>query len=101
MQDGRIVADDTVSSLLDMFGTKEYRIDLRNCPTSVRTAINERFPQATIDARDERTIVRLAVDSDGLYHLMNRFQDAGARIVDIATDTPDMKEAFVEVTGGE
>ncbi|OAQ54036.1 hypothetical protein HTG_00480 [Natrinema mahii] len=100
MQDGRVVADETVSELLDSFETQEYRIVARGLEGTAVAAIREAFPDADVTETGDRVRVTLPATSSEFYRLVARLEAENARIDSVDSGTPDMEAAFLELTGG-
>lgn len=100
MQDGCIVADETVSELLDSFETQEYRIVARGLDQSAVATIRDAFENATVIETDDRVRITVPATSADFYRLIDRLETENARLDSVGTETPDMEDAFLELTDG-
>ena len=101
MSGGRIVADDTVEALLAGDGRHAVRIVSPDLHPEVVADIRRVVDTVEVDAGGERTRLRVAADTDGLYALMARLRERGVAIDSIETVDADLEDVFVELTRGE
>ncbi|WP_435174301.1 ABC transporter ATP-binding protein [Halorussus sp. AFM4] len=100
MNEGRIVADDTVGNLLRGFDTRGYWITSPDIDGPVLAGVRDRFDVTGVERFGERTRVEVATDSDGFYELMASLRTRDVSLDAVDTVEPDLAEAFVELTGG-
>jgi ABC-2 type transport system ATP-binding protein len=100
VNDGRVIADDTVANLVGAFDARGYRITSRNLDDADVAAIRERFEVVEVRRFDPGVRFEVAVDSDEFYRLMRLLESRGIAIDGVETVTPDLEEVFVEMTGG-
>jgi len=98
MSDGRVIADDPVSELLGGFETRGFRVSTPDLPTAALDALRSDFDVTAVDRYDAYTQFEVATDSDGFYDLADLLRTHGVTIDRIATVTPDLEEAFLEMT---
>lgn len=96
VSDGRVVADDAVSTLVSRRSNDAVEIESGDFDERVVASLRERFDVRSV-GRDGATVV-VAVGGDGLYALMDHLRDAGVTIEGIRTLTPDLADVFVEMT---
>ncbi|NHN59119.1 MULTISPECIES: ABC transporter ATP-binding protein [Halorussus] len=101
MNEGRVVADDTVGNLLRGFDTRGYRVTSPDLDEGVLAGVRDRFDVADVERFGERTRVEVATDSDGFYDLAAYLRGRDVTLDAVDTVEPDLEEAFVELTGGE
>jgi ABC-2 type transport system ATP-binding protein len=91
LNEGRVVADDTVESLVDLFATQRYRVDLATVP--------ERLDLDGFDVTwpDDCSFEVVLADSDELYSLMRTLETAGAAVQTVTSLEPDFEEVFLSV----
>jgi ABC-2 type transport system ATP-binding protein len=106
MNDGGVVADDSVANLVDVFRSHVYRVDLDGTlPGRARDRLRDRY-----DAREfervaggnpdgERFVVSLA-EPARLYDLMDDLREAGLTVVGLDSLEADLESAFLELTDG-
>jgi ABC-2 type transport system ATP-binding protein len=100
LSEGRVVADETVSNLLDGSGTRTYRITTQDLDGAVLAGLEERFDVAAVDRGDGRTRVEATVDSDGFYALIGYLDARNVTLDAVDTVSRDLESVFVELTGG-
>ncbi|WP_435335933.1 ABC transporter ATP-binding protein [Haloarchaeobius sp. TZWWS8] len=99
MSQGRIIADDTVATLLRGFETRGFRVSSPNVDDAALDAIHSSFDVTDVRQYDGQTEIEVATDSDGFYDLADLLRVHGVTIDAIETVTPDLEEAFLEMTG--
>jgi len=101
MNDGRVVADDTVEDLLAAFETQGYRIVARDVDERTLADLRERFEVTDIERLGDRTRFEVAADTERFYRLTDALEAHGLELTGVETVQPDLAEAFVEMTGGD
>jgi ABC-2 type transport system ATP-binding protein len=100
MNEGRIVADDTVENLIDVFRTQAYRVTVsEDVPTATRRSLESEFLVDSWDeiANSDRFDVALPGDRT-VYDLLDRLREADLSIERITTIEPDLEDVFLELT---
>ena len=100
LSDGRVIADDTVTDLVDLFETQAYRIETDG-PVEDRTRgiLDERFDATGWEARGNRTGFEVTLtDDESLYDVLDVLRETGSRVADIDSQDPDLEDVFLEVT---
>ena len=100
MNDGRVIADDTVASLLRGSGTQGYRITSPDLDR-VLTGLEARFDVTDVARLDGTTRVEVTADSDGFYALVGYLEANDVAIDAVNTVSHDLERVFVELTGGD
>lgn len=99
MNDGRIVADDTVDNLLELFNTQTYEITVEGDLTeSNQRHLEMTFGAKTFDSTDDQAIFRVPVTGDDIYDLTDTLRAYDATINSIETVEADLEEVFLHVT---
>jgi len=98
MSEGRIVADDTVDSLLSGTGLHCIQITSTDLDAEMVSAFRSRFETITVDARDRGYRLEVTTDSDGLYELMDVLRADNVSLDRVRTIEPDLEDVFVELT---
>ncbi|QCD67095.1 ATP-binding cassette domain-containing protein [Halomicrobium sp. ZPS1] len=99
MEDGEIVADDSVSNLLGVFNQQCYEITVDgDLQEATRRRLRTEYEVEEFDGQYESTRFRARVADDGIYNLMQSLQSAGVTVDTIETVRPDLEEVFLEVT---
>ncbi|MFB6150994.1 MAG: ABC transporter ATP-binding protein [Haloarculaceae archaeon] len=99
MNEGRVIVDDTVESLLAEFETTGYRITARGVDDGTLADLRDRFDLTGVERLDGRTRFEVAADSATLYRLTDAMEAHGLELDGVETVQPDLAEAFVEMTG--
>ena len=103
LSQGRVVADNYVSDLVNLFKTKAYRITLHE-PVSegLEETLTSSFIGATLTS--DGTVAEIDVnlrENDDIYDLMDILRDAGAIIDEISHEETDLEKAFLEIVRRE
>ncbi|MFB6300413.1 MAG: ABC transporter ATP-binding protein [Halobacteriales archaeon] len=100
MNDGRIVANDTVEALIDLFRTQVYRIVVdRPVPDGIEHRLRDRFQiDRWVLTADQLVFEVVLEHGDDLYPLMAILEAADMTPRSIQTQEPDLEEAFLAVT---
>jgi len=101
MRDGRVVADDTVASLLAGADARGFRVTSPDLDPAVVADLRERFDVASVDRRAGGTRVEVATDSDGFYELAALLETRDVTVGAVDTVEADLEDVFVDLTGGE
>jgi ABC-2 type transport system ATP-binding protein len=100
MNDGRVIADDTVASLLRGSGTQGYRITSPDLGR-ILAGLETRFDVTDVARLDGTTRVEVTTDSDGFYALVDYLEARDVTIDAVNTVSHDLERVFVELTGGD
>ncbi|WP_128475850.1 ABC transporter ATP-binding protein [Halorussus pelagicus] len=101
MNEGRVIADDTVGSLLHGFDARGYRITSPDFDESLVADLRDRFEVSGLERIGDRTRVEVATDSDGFYALTAYLRSHGVTLDAVETVDWDLEDVFVELTGGD
>ena len=103
MSSGRIVVDDRVSSLMDLFRTKAYRIVLRgSAPPGIGERLTQEFSGASVAEMEQGAEIRVNLsEDDDIYCLMDILRGADAVIDEISHEEIDMEKVYLEVVRKE
>ncbi len=99
MNDGHVVADDTVANLRQGFETSAFRLTSPDLDTGTLATVRDRFDVTDATTRDGTTTVEVAADSDGFYELAALLRDRDVALASVETVEPDLEDVFVELTG--
>jgi ABC-2 type transport system ATP-binding protein len=100
VSDGRVVADDAVDRLLRGFETRGFRVASRDLDAAAVAAVRDRFDVVDVHAVDGQTRLEVATDSDGFYELTDLLRAHDVTLDAVDTVTPDLEDAFLEMTRG-
>ena len=99
MADGRIVADDSVENLLDVFRTQTYRVAVEDgVPGPVREALIDRFDAEAFERHGDREAFEVPVTGDEFYDLVDRLREGGCHVAAVDVVDPDLEDVFLHVT---
>ncbi len=96
---GRVVADDTVKGLKDIFKVQAYEIGLQGRWNELRDVLPEHYD---IDIRNSHTVISCQLkDSKEFYRLVDIFKERGIEIDHVKTKEPNFEEIFVKLLDGD
>ncbi|MBB6645416.1 ABC transporter ATP-binding protein [Halobellus ruber] len=98
MSDGRIVADDSVETLLADDDRHTLRIVSHDLGPALRADLRREFDVVGADTTGGVTRIEVAIDTDDLYALVRYLREHGVTIDDLETIEPDLEDVFVELT---
>lgn len=98
MNEGQIVANNTVENLLDDFTRRGYRITARDVDEATFSDLRERFDVTGVERIDGQTRFEVTVDSAEFYRLTDVMERHGLELVTVETVQPDLADVFVEMT---
>ena len=103
MNDGEIVADDSVAALVDVFRTHAYRIVVDGMlDDDFRTRLLERYDVHGIDSDGTRhQFEAMFTDERGLSTVIDELRQADLSIIEATPIDPDLETVFLELTQGE
>jgi len=102
MADGRIVADDTVASLVDAFGTQAYRLTVSGLAPGDRERFVGRYDVTDWTATGEAVRIEVTLpEGTALYDLMDDLRAAGATPEHVESTSLDFEGAFLELVGAD
>jgi len=98
LQDGRVIANDPVDRLVELFETQSFRIAIAQ---PVDELVRRRLDGLDLEVRTESD--RLVIESQGtdsqtVYELMRLLEETGQELRDIDSVAPDLEEIFLELT---
>ena len=99
INEGRVIAEDSVDALLSLFSTQAYRIQLADPFPPAETSRLAAFDPEWVD---DRTAFEVTLpDSEAFYRLTDRLEAAGAAVQDVDSVQPDLEEIFLSVVENE
>ena len=100
MDDGRVVTDERVDDLVDLFRAQAYELAVEgSVPTHARTELERAFGAEAWDEQAGRTAFEVSLgDPDRIYDLMDTLRNVGVTPLSVSTIEPDLEEVFLEVT---
>jgi ABC-2 type transport system ATP-binding protein len=100
MNDGHIIADDTVPNLLAGGGRRTYRVTSGDFDDTLVAAVRARFNVVDVTRFEDTTRLEVATDSDGFYDLAAYLREHDVHLDAINTVGADLEDVFVDLTGG-
>jgi len=101
LNDGRVVADDSVAGLRRRLGPRGVRVTSTDLDEPTLDALRERFDVTDVRRRAGPTRVEVAVSGDALYDLFDALRARGVTVDAVATAEPDLGDVLLDLTGGE
>ena len=101
MNEGRVIADDTVPNLLSGGDSHTYRVTSPDFDERLVAALRQDFDVVGVDRRNGATRVEVATDSEGFYALAATLRDNDVRLDAVNTVQADLEDIFVSLTGGD
>jgi len=101
MNDGSVIADDTVPNLLAGEGTGTYRITSSDFDQRLIKRLRDQFDVVGVETLSENTRLEVATDSDGFYELVMLLRENDIRLEAVNTVEGDLEDIFVTMTSGE
>ncbi|MBZ6496166.1 ABC transporter ATP-binding protein [Natrinema longum] len=99
LNDGEILANDTVENLLDVFHTQTFRITVRGrLSPDVRTELTERFGATRwAEHGDQHRFETTSVRGNEFYALMDVLRESSTTFVSVDTVEPDLEDIFLRI----
>ncbi|GCF13793.1 daunorubicin resistance protein DrrA family ABC transporter ATP-binding protein [Haloarcula mannanilytica] len=99
MNEGEIIADDSVSAVLDQFTASGFSVTSPDITDSLLSTIRERFEVVEVTSVERGRRVEVTTDSDGFYRLLALCRDHDVTLAGVGTVEPDLEDVFIEITG--
>ena len=99
MNEGRIIADDSVPNLLSGGERQTFRVTSPDFDERLLAKLRDRFDVVGVDRMADTTRVEVATDSDGFYALAATLHDHGVRLDAVNTVQADLEDIFLSLTG--
>lgn len=98
---GRVVADERVGRLLDLFRPRSYRVAVDGAlNTETRARVAESFAAPRFEAEGDETRLHVDVpDPARIYDLIDLLRAGGASIRSVDRREPTLEEVFLSITG--
>jgi ABC-2 type transport system ATP-binding protein len=92
---GRIIANEPIEKLLDLFGEEYYQIKVDG---RLPVAIAERFDELTVEEENGTTILSGPIaDQDTLHHILDQLREMDLPLLAASRVEPDLEEVFVRM----
>jgi ABC-2 type transport system ATP-binding protein len=103
MSEGRIVVDDNVSHLMDLFRTRCYRIVLRGpAPEGLEKRLVHEFVGSSVAEGEQGAEIKVNLSEDeDIYRLMDILRGVDGVIDEISHEEIDMEKVYLEVVRKE
>ena len=99
MNDGEIVADDSVEELLRRRDPQAVRVTSADLDETVLASLRDRFDIRSVNVLDPGARIEVATEGMELYDLMAALRERGVTPERVATVEPNLEEIFVDLTG--
>jgi len=100
MNDGRVIADDSVEQLLRQPEASRFRVTSPDIDAALRREITERFDVVEAAVTDDTTRIDVDTDSAGFYDLVALLRADGVTLESVRTPDPDLEDVFLGLTNG-
>ena len=103
LNEGRVVADDTVANLLEVFKVRAYRLQLvGSLAPFQQEALRQRFELVEISESADLTHIDVQLgDSGDIYELIGILQRGRSHIESIDRRDPNLEEIFLRMVAGK
>ncbi len=103
MNRGRIIADDRVENLLELFRGRTYRFEAEGELGEDRVeSLRKRYTNLTVERSNRRTVVEVEIlNPEDLYELIDILRAEGAVIQSIDRRDPGLEKVFLKILGGD
>jgi ABC-2 type transport system ATP-binding protein len=92
---GRIIANQPVDELIDLFSSEYYQIRVRGSLPEGTESVPDGF---AIAVENEETILSGTIaDQDALYDVLNRLHQLELHLLSVSLAEPDLEEVFVRM----
>lgn len=102
LNDGRIIADDDVESLIDVFRTQAYEVTVDRLPNAAEERLNRQFRLSGIEAVGGKVTIEVNLEgASAFYDFVDALRAANLTVRQVASIEPDLEDVFIEMTNGE
>ncbi|WP_115863639.1 ABC transporter ATP-binding protein [Halorussus litoreus] len=102
MNEGHIVADDTVENLLSLFNTQVYEVSVtERLDASIRDRLESTFDADNFERLPNATRFEVSVTTDEFYELVDELRSADLSVESFDAVEPDLEEVFLKITDDE
>lgn len=99
MNEGRIVADDTIGNLIELFNTRAFKISVSGqSELNIEQHLKSEFVIRNIKSNHDVTNFEVEVTSNEFYDLVNTLERAGVTIESFTECEPDLDDIFIHIT---
>ena len=103
VNEGRVVTDDRVANLLELFKARAYRFTLtKSLSQSQIEELSANFPMIKIDGDGHLSVIEVELlESGRFYELVDLLRKYELEIESIDRQDPDLEEIFLKIVRGE
>ncbi len=95
MRDGTIVANETVSELLDVFNAQTYTISTdEQIPDETRQILRSTFSASDFSSDEEFTV---RITNDEFYALVDTLREADLTVTEFSSTDPNLEDVFINL----
>jgi len=96
---GKIIADDKVSNLIDMFSANFFKVVFKNGNINF-DSLNGIKVLKSYDQEENKAVEFELQDEDALYELLEVIRISGGKLISIEKIQPDLEEVFIRFVAG-
>ncbi|WP_440770878.1 ABC transporter ATP-binding protein [Natronorubrum sp. DTA28] len=98
VNNGEIIADDTVENLVDLFNTTTYEVEIAGTlDPDVERELAAEF--LVVDVGRDGTSLTIETDGEQFFRLTNMLERAGVAVESFTQREPDFDDVFLRITG--
>jgi ABC-2 type transport system ATP-binding protein len=103
INEGKVVTDDKVSNLLELFSARAYTFTVRDRLTAAQEQLlRQRFPFGEVSSDTHVTSISVELlDGAGFYELVDILRGSDSVVDSIDRKDPDLEEVFLRIIKGE
>ncbi len=102
MNDGQIVADNSIDDLLELFNTTAYEVTVENdLLLESRQRLSTEFDVTNVKRQHGQTVISVNIVGNEIYHFMEILQSEGLSVKSIELLDINLEEVFLSVIGAE
>ncbi|WP_233274650.1 ABC transporter ATP-binding protein [Haladaptatus cibarius] len=102
MNDGRVIADDTVENLLGVFDAQLYEVEIDDpLDADVRETLRTKFDAKNFEERADHYRFEAQVVGNEFYSLVETLRSAGLSVQSFDSQEPNLEEVFLRITSEE
>jgi len=98
MDNGKIIADNNVETLLEQFEKKGYRIMVEATSSESLSTLRSQYPITKVEKYGSRIRFKLTADNETFYELLDDIRSSKLTLQGVESIQPDLEEIFLEVT---
>lgn len=102
LNNGQVIADDRVESLLDVFRSQAYEVTVEHLPSTVRDHLERQFRLGHVETVGDNVSIGVNLDgSSAFYDFVDALRAENLTVTQITSVEPDLEDVFIEMTNRE